>query len=650
MQVTEASLNRPPPASGSGCSLRGFAIGILGCLVVGAGFQYSAMVLRTGSFSGWHFTIGANIMLFVMALMVNPALGLIRRSWMLTPAELTQVYVMWIVGSAVTVSGFVSPILPQITSLAYYASPENSWAEAILPLVPDWAIPTTDAELIRDFYEGRSDGAVPWSLWLGPLLHWAPLILSLHVAMIAIVVILRKQWVDHERLVYPMMQLPIAMIEDEASPRPSLVKPLFRNWLFWLGFALPFIIGMNNGLARYFPIDPIYISGGYFFIFRETVRIRMGISFMMIGFAYFIRRDVTLGLCFFFAVYVCYEIVSTIQGGGKYDPIISPWSKYGPSSFAFQGLGAFVALVGVGLWNARDHLLRVARRAIGLDPKDGDSGEIMSYRFAVIAAIGSLSFMSLWMWRAGLPAWIAVLYVLLAFIIYVGITRIVAEGGVPWFFPPIIASDVIVGGIGTRALGPGGIIALGFTYAWASDLIILVMTSAANGLKVVEETVRRRRRLLFWSMVVGLVVTLCGAVGVMLDVAYEHGGLNTSHYFKEQGFYPWEDAAGRLSTRTEPNWGYWGHAGLGVLVMGLLMLARQRFVWWPFHPIGFPVAFAFDKMFLSVLSAWAIKSAAIGYGGPRLFRTLRPFFLGLIMGEWLPNGVMVLYEIARPTV
>ena len=371
------------------------------------------MVLRTGSFAGWHFTIGANIMLFMMALMINPAVGLMRRSWMLTPAELTQVYVMWIVGSAVTTSGFVSPILPQITSLAYYASPENNWAEAVLPHVPDWAIPSKDAELLRDFYEGRSDGAAPWGLWLPTLLHWVPLVLSLHVAMISIVVILRKQWVDHERLVYPMMQLPIAMIQDDES-RPSLIKPLFKNGLFWAGFALPFIIGIHNGLARYFPIDPIYVSAGYFYIFRETVRIRMGISFMMIGFAYFIRRDVTLGLCFFYALYVCYQIVSTIQGGGKYDPLLSPWSKYGPATFAFQGLGAFAALVGVGLWNARHHLLRVARHAIGLGSDGEDSGEIISYRFAVIAATASLSFMALWLWSAGLPAWIAPLYVLIA--------------------------------------------------------------------------------------------------------------------------------------------------------------------------------------------------------------------------------------------
>ena len=637
--------------SGSGCSFRGLAVGTLGCLVVGAGFQYCDMVLGGFAFAVWYYTIGANIMLFMMALMLNPAVGLLHRGWMLTPAELTQVFVMWTVGSAVTTSAFVGPFLPEIATLAYYASPENNWTEVILPLVPDWVIPTKDGELLKDFYEGRSGVSVPWDLWLPALLLWLPLMLSLYVAMIAIVVILRKQWVDHERLVYPMMQLPIAMIQDDDGEQPGLIKPLFRNPLFWIGVSVPFIIGMNNGLARYFPIDYIYVGGSYFYVFRETVRIRTGISFMMIGFAYFIRRDVTVGICFFYLLYMGYQIVSTIEGGGKFDPLISHWSQKGPANFVFQGLGAFVALIGVGLWSGRRHLLRVARHFLGLAryPED-EAGEIISYRGAVTAAVGSLGFMAFWMWLVGLPLWVTPLYLLVAFVIYMGITRIVVEGGVPWFVPPMIASDAIVGGLGTRALGPAGIAALGFTYCWAADMIILVMACAANGLKVVEETVRRGRRLLFPSMVIALIVTLVGAMWFMLDASYEHGGLNISHTYKEQGFYQWEDAAARVSTSTDVNWGYLGHTAFGALLMGLLMVARQRFLWWPFHPIGFPISLYTSKMFVSLLVAWGLKSAALGYGGPRLYRILRPFFLGLIMGEWLPKLFLVAFEWTRQNI
>ena len=64
----------------SGCTLRGLAFGTLGCVLVGAGFQYSDMVLSVYAWSGWYYTIGANVMLFILALFVNPVLGLLRRS------------------------------------------------------------------------------------------------------------------------------------------------------------------------------------------------------------------------------------------------------------------------------------------------------------------------------------------------------------------------------------------------------------------------------------------------------------------------------------------------------------------------------------------------------------------------------------------
>ena len=76
-------------------------------------------------------------MLFLMALVVNPLLGLLNRDWVLTPPELAQVYVMWIVGSGVATNGLPDYLLPHITSMAYYISPENAWAEAVIPFIPE---------------------------------------------------------------------------------------------------------------------------------------------------------------------------------------------------------------------------------------------------------------------------------------------------------------------------------------------------------------------------------------------------------------------------------------------------------------------------------------------------------------------------------
>ena len=56
--------------------------------------------------------------------------------------------------------------------------------------------------------------------------------------------------------------------------------------------------------------------------------------------------------------------------------------------------------------------------------------------------------------------------------------------------------------------------------------------------------------------------------------------------------------------------------------MALLYWARHRLLWWPLHPIGFPVA-AVDLMsytITSVFVAWLIKVIVLRYGGVNLYR------------------------------
>ena len=366
---------------------------------------------------------------------------------------------------------------------------------------------------------------------------------------------------------------------------------------------------------------------------------------MMLGFAYLIRREVSLGLCFFFLINILQKIILTLTGGGYDDPLFSHW-KRGEPVLSHQGLGAFVVLVLFGLWNARDHLRQVLSKAFGRDETIDDSAEILSYRASVFLLLACLLFMGFWLWQTGMPAWLTPIYLFFALVLYLGITRIIAEGGLPYLFAPIIASDVIVGSFGTRALGPSGIMSLAFTYIYASDIIIFVMTSCANGLRVIEDTVRQNRRLIFWSMLVAILVTFSSAIWMVLDLAYTYGGLNTAHFFKTQSQWPFQDAATRMLTSQGPHWEYWGYTAIGGIAMALLMILQQRYAWWPFHPISFPISMAVNKMFFTVLLAWVIKSAVLRYGGPRLFMQLRPFFLGLILGEFVPRGLLAMIEVA----
>ena len=619
-------------------------VGILGAMAIGTAVPYTKMVQHGPLISAYFNTPAALILFFFLVLFFNTALGLIRRPWMLRRGELALIYIMWIVACAIPSWGFSSFLLPDITSVIYFATPENGWRELLVPYIPDWIIPHHDFTQIQYFYEGApQDAGIPWMLWLRPLAFWLAFAMALYLAMISTMVILRKQWIENERLIFPLAQVPIAVIQDEEG-RSSLIKPFFKNPLMWIGFSIPALIQSFNGLNHYFPFIPASNiaswSGLSIPLFRNTINLKIAFSFQMVGFSYFINRDIAFGLWFFHLLNVAQEGIFNILGFQQIDPVLGSYSTYTGSIIVHQGFGAILVLVLFGLWTARRHLRDVFRKAFRGDPGVDDSGEILSYRAAVWMLIGSLVFLGVWLWQSGLPGWITPIYLFLAFALFIGITRTVAEGGVAFIFAPMVASDFVAAGFGTRALGPSGIVSFAFTYVWASDILTFVMASCANGLKIAEETIKKGRRLIFWAMLIAIVVTLLSSIWAILELAYQYGGINCGRFFfTHANHYPFDNAVARMQTPEGPHWANWAYTAMGGGIMTLLMVARQRFPWWPLHPLGFPISANFGTMFFSVFLAWAIKSVVLKYGGPRLYFKTRPFFLGLILGQFAICGV-----------
>ena len=50
---------------------------------------------------------------------------------------------------------------------------------------------------------------------------------AFYLVLICAMVIMRRQWMDHERLLYPLVQVPLGMIED--GPRARTHKALFAQ-------------------------------------------------------------------------------------------------------------------------------------------------------------------------------------------------------------------------------------------------------------------------------------------------------------------------------------------------------------------------------------------------------------------------------------
>ncbi len=80
--------------------------------------------------------------------------------------------------------------------------------------------------------------------------------------------------------------------------------------------------------------------------------------------------------------------------------------------------------------------------------------------------------------------------------------------------------------------------------------------------------------------------------------------------------------------------------------MALMMWARQRLSWWPVHPIGFPIGAnsMMNHVWFSVFLAWMIKKIVLRYGGAALYQRSQAFFLGLIAGQVLCNGIWLVID------
>jgi hypothetical protein len=83
---------------------------------------------------------------------------------------------------------------------------------------------------------------------------------------------------------------------------------------------------------------------------------------------------------------------------------------------------------------------------------------------------------------------------------------------------------------------------------------------------------------------------------------------------------------------------------IGALVMLVLVICYHRFYWWPLHPIGFLTAYssAMRILWFSFLAGWICNALCMRYGGVVLFKRVRYFFIGMIIGDFMMGGTWAL--------
>ncbi|UCH33564.1 MAG: hypothetical protein JSV65_13465 [Armatimonadota bacterium] len=623
--------DRPKPLT-----WRAVIIGLVGSALVTVWIHHAELVM--GGMRGHTALANTSIPVggfgaLVGIVVVNLAIRAVLPNLALSQGELITAYVMMTVSTVLASSGGIHFLVPTLAAAFHYATPENQWAQ-FHQWIPTWFAPR-DTAALDAFYVGGAP--VPVKVWLTPFLVWGGFLVAFTTATLCITAILRRPWVDHERLTFPTAVLPLELTESRGR--------LLKNKLMWGGFAIAFGIGTVNNLHLNIPTVPgIQVrpinAARWFPSFPWNAIGDTPISFypFMVGIAYLLSLEVSFSYWFFFLLTKAQVIFCAAQGWRPPEASLAS----GPPYLQNQGAGAFIALALVSLWMSRRYLREVVRRALGLrGPVGAEEREPLPYRWAVFGLVASAAALVGMCWAAGMNPLIAGIVFALVFLYLIAATRIRAEAGNAWLFGPEVDPNMLVTEtLGVGVLRPVDLTVMAYLRSVTTfDMRCASMPHQLDGFRMATAAGISLRQLV-WAMIVAIVLAIAVAFWSGLVVWYTLGAeAKTDAWRTIMGQQPFVKLQSQLTSTQRPHFMATMFDGVGAGVTCLLAFARARLPWFPLHPVGYAMAntFPWGLQPMPFFIAWLVKGAVLRFGGMRLYRRSLPFFLGLILGD-LTNG------------
>ena len=621
---------RPP------VTFRSLALGMLLTVLATTAGSYARFILHTTRLDQNHLSVAAVFPVTLIALFLARPLRLSR-------GELIVIFCMSLIGATMP-TYFVGKLLANIAAPHYLATPENQWARYFETHLPGWAV-LPEGEALRWFYEGLPAGAsIPWGVWAAPVFWWGSVIAAFYGCCLCLMVILRKQWVVHERIDYPLMEMPLAVME-EPEPEGFFRIPAMNRPIFWAGFGLSLFIILWNMVSYFKPTFPRIpwrftdIDFG-----REFPPISTRLYLMAVGFGYFINLDISFSLWFF-------NLLTALEIGmfNRLGFTAGAYEEYStsPLSMGAQSMGAFVVVVAMGFWMARRHIRDVLRKAFRGDPEVDDSEEILSYRAAVWGFLICALYLVVWHHRTGMAWKFIPLFLVGALVMYLGITRVIAETGLISIRAPLMPQPFAMFLLGTEMLSPRTMVSVALSYSWCSDTKTTIMPALAHSVRLFD-TIGSHRRQLLWAVLTAMAAGVFATFVYTIYMGYVNGAANYGGIFTGGlAQIPWDNLVRKSREPFGIQWRPIGFMGIGSVVTGGLMFMRYRFPWWPFHPIGFAAGpvYPVNRVIFPIFVAWFLKLMILRLGGMRAYRSARPFFIGLILGHFMGAGISFVVDM-----
>lgn len=605
-------------------------------ILVAAGGAFSALV-RYDLVGFGHLPRSAVFLSFLL-LLANAGWHKMTGRRAFASPQLVFIFIAVMVMSGFPGQQLVTYLYIGLVGTQHYATPENKWQDTFFDYIPQWLVPSKDPDdpAVRWAFYGMPPGqSIPWHEWIGPLAVWTPYILAILLLGATTTALLRRRWADEEHMLFPLAQIPVEMLSYD-SEQARLPK-VFRQWVFWFAFAIPVILYSKNALHYYFPgIPETDLTPDIGAVFKGRPWDMLNYFpyyyyFEMMGVAYLVSDDLAFSLWFFW-------IFRRLGSVGREMLGLRNHADF----FEHQGIGAYLVLGVMYVWNARHALRQVAERAILGRGDFDESREPMSARWMVFGFIGSLATVVIWGQAIGAAWWAALTLFALYLTSMVVLTRIVSEAGVFAVWSPFQNQErLIVKALGVGTLGPKTITALGYMGYKVRDTASMTPGNVIQGYKMAETAWLNPRSV--WTITaVSLVVALFASHWPSLYAIYSHSIPGLGWWPKGSGGSLGQSIAGHILANKPYEAGNYGNMALGAGTVLVLNFMRQRFVWWMFHPLAFAAlmgpTWMGDRYGFSIFLGWLARRITHRFGGYTAYRTGRAAAVGMIVG----NAVVLL--------
>jgi len=632
------------------------------CLLIGALSVAALSVINPWAYwalDAWNVGSGqlmnGPVLVLFLLVVLNTLLIRVWPGQAFSRTELLVIYGMLIVSLGLLQQGGL-PYLVALTTYPYYAaSPENQWAQLLLPHIPVWFQVRGMAASVW-VWEGMPKGtSIPWGAWLRPWLAWGAFTFAFMAAMYCLAALLSRDWIHKQRLTFPLVEVPMALASDPRAP--ALGTSLFRSRIFWAGFGIPAFLGVLGWLHRFFPdvpapqlwgIDVGRQFSGMGLPWSALSDTHLSLIFAVLGVMCLLPSEVVLSLWVFYVAYkvelLVWAACGVTPGGSR--------SFVDPRLFvSYREAGAFMAMSAILLYQSRQYLRRAWLTLIGRDREDDLSPYApLSGRAALVGLVASCAFMLWFGVKVGMAWWLFALLFGVFFTVLLGSTRLVAAAGVLYPDTGRYGYSFLFNMIGARGLSPASLVPYTyFSFIFMQDPMNVAMPQMMNSFRLTESG-RIGGRSFSFAAGLAIATVIVAGIGGILHMLYHRGASQLDPW----PFYSWAnwafyDLSSTLRNPELPSNYLRAAVGVGALIAAALVLLNSYTVWWPLSPVGFLIASTYTEdwiLWFNAFLAWLVTSQLKRYGGLKLYRSFRPAFIGLILGDYLSSGLFAIIDTA----